>query len=172
MKDIENAEKIFGNDIASLKGKSTRRKPPIIKEDFIEIPPKILEHNKEITLNIDNMFICGLSQFTGIDETVHARHCLPLSSRTKNEFYKAINVIMRKYNSAGFTIKRINCDQEFQPIMDLIKDDMDIEMNYAPAQDRTPRAERNNRVLQERIRAMFHWLPTKPCQKLCAKQLE
>ena len=41
LKDIANAEKIFGDDIASLKGQSTRRKPPIIKEDFIEIQPKI-----------------------------------------------------------------------------------------------------------------------------------
>ena len=101
LKDIQNAKKIFGDNIASLKGKSTRWKPPIIKEDFIEIPPKILEHNKEITLNIDNMFICGLPQFTGNDETVRARHCLPLSSQTKNEFYKAINVLMRKYNGTG-----------------------------------------------------------------------
>ena len=125
LKDIDNAEKIFGNNIASLK--STRRKPPIIKEDFIEIPPKILEHNKAVTLNIDNMFISGLPQLKGIDKTVCPRHCLPLASRTKNEFYKAIDVITRKYNSAGFMIKRINSDQELQPIMDLIKDDMDIE---------------------------------------------
>ena len=73
---------------------------------------------------------------------------------------------MRKYNSAGFTIKRINCDQEFQPIMDLIKDDMDIEMNYAPAQAHTPRADQNNCVLQERIWAMFHWLPYKAMPKI------
>ena len=46
LKDIENAEKIFGDNIASPKGKSTRQKPPVIKEDFIEIPPEFLEHNK------------------------------------------------------------------------------------------------------------------------------
>ena len=122
---------------------SRRRKPPVIKEDYIEIPPKILQHNKEITLNIDNMFICGLPQLTGIDESIRARHCLPLSSRTKNKFYKAIDVIMRKYNGAGFVVKRINCDQEFQPIMDLIKDDMDIAMNYSPAQAHTPGVDYN-----------------------------
>ena len=57
-----------------------------------------------------------------------------------------MDVIMRKYNGAGFTVKRINCDQEFQPIVDLIKDEMDIEMNYALAQVHTPRVERNNQV--------------------------
>ena len=63
-------------------------------------------------------------------------------------------------------VKQINCDQEFQPIMDLTKEEMDIKMNYTPAQAHTPRAERNNCVLQECIRAMFHWLPYKVIPKI------
>ena len=50
--------------------------------------------------------------------------------------------------------------------MDLIKGDVDIEMDCAPAQAHTPRAERNNRVLLERIRAMFHRLPYKAMPKI------
>jgi hypothetical protein len=34
-----------------------------------------------------------------------------------------------------------------------------IKMNYAAAQEHVPRAERNNRVIQERVRATYHRLP-------------
>jgi hypothetical protein len=36
--DVELAEKIFGPDIATLKGKTTRRKPVPVVEDYIDIP--------------------------------------------------------------------------------------------------------------------------------------
>lgn len=32
-------------------------------------------------------------------------------------------------------------------------------MNYTNAQDHVPRAERNNRTIQERVQAMYHSLP-------------
>ena len=36
---------------------------------------------------------------------------------------------------------------------------MDIKMYYPPSGDHVPEAERNNRVLQERIRIQYHRLP-------------
>jgi len=34
-----------------------------------------------------------------------------------------------------------------------------IRVNYANPQEHVPRAERNNRVIQERVRAMYHHMP-------------
>jgi hypothetical protein len=39
IEDVVTAEKIFGPDIGSFKGKSTRSKPIPVKRDLIEIPP-------------------------------------------------------------------------------------------------------------------------------------
>jgi hypothetical protein len=38
-------------------------------------------------------------------------------------------------------------------MMDKVSDDLDIEMNYATAGEHVPEMERNNRTIQERIRA-------------------
>ena len=41
----------------------------------------------------------------------------------------------------------------------LARQDLSIKMNHAAAQEHVPRAERNNRVIQERVRATHHRLP-------------
>ena len=58
--DINVAEKIFGPDIGTLKGKSVRQRPPVVWQDNIEVPEEILRLDEEIILYIDNIFINGL----------------------------------------------------------------------------------------------------------------
>ena len=55
--------------------------------------------------------------------------------------------------------------------MDDIKDDLDIDMNYASAQEHVPEAERNNRVIKERVRATYHRLPYRAIPKVMIKIL-
>ena len=40
--DVDIAEKIFGKDNGTLKGKTTRPKPPIVKTDLVQIPPELI----------------------------------------------------------------------------------------------------------------------------------
>jgi len=69
------------------------------------------------------------------------------------------------------TIKTINCDQEFKPMMDDIKDDLDIDMNYTATDEHVPEAERNNRTIAERICAAYHNLPYNKIPRLMLKYL-
>ncbi len=59
--DINIAEKIFGPDVSSLKGKSTRQKPKPVREDLIEIPKELISQHHNIELCMDTMYIneCG-----------------------------------------------------------------------------------------------------------------
>jgi hypothetical protein len=41
-------------------------------------------------------------------------------------------------------------------MMDRVSDELNIEMNYATADEHVAEAERNNRTTQERIRATYH----------------
>ena len=56
-------------------------------------------------------------------------------------------------------ISVVKCDQKFKPLFEEVKDDLDIDMNYASAQEHAPEAERNNRATQERVRATCHRSP-------------
>ena len=65
------------------------------------------------------------------------------------------------YKKGGFTIIEIHCDNVFHKAMDSFASEQNppIQMNYAAAQEHVPRAERNNRVIQERVRANFNQRP-------------
>ena len=70
VEDVTLAEKIFGKDISTLKGKSTRPKLHQVKNDYIEIPKELLKNNTEITLCMDTMFVNRIGFLTTIDKTV------------------------------------------------------------------------------------------------------
>lgn len=100
---------------------------------------------------------------TAIDSPIKNRSSVPLQSQKSNDFFKAVDVVTRHCNGVGFVIKMINADRQFKPLLEQVDDDMHIKMNCTAADDHVPEAERNNRVVGERMRAACHKLP---CDKL------
>ena len=50
---LPNAEKIFGKDVAAMKGKMTRKKPNPIRPEVVEFPPEIIEQIRDLILSLD-----------------------------------------------------------------------------------------------------------------------
>ena len=73
--------------------------------------------------------------------------------------YDTLDEILRRYGQSGFRVTSIHCDQEFRTLMEPVADEMEIEMNYATTDEHVPKAERNNRTIQECIRTTYHHLP-------------
>ena len=107
----------------------------------------------------------------GIDKTVRYRKVVPLEDRSAESLYKGIDAVLRDYNKANMKIKVIRIDNEFKTSMDEVTDEMDIEMEYAAPGEHQPEAERNNRLVGERIRAAYHRLPYKAMPKLMLRYL-
>ena len=55
--------------------------------------------------------------------------------------------------------------------MDKVSDDLDIKMNYTATDEHVPEAERNNRTIGERIRAVYHNLSYKRIPKVMLRYL-
>jgi hypothetical protein len=163
--DVDLAEKIFGPDLGTIKGKSTRHASESVMEDLIEIPPELKDQHKDLTFCMDLMFVNGMPLFTGVDQSIKYRTAVPIKSRHASELFKAMDKAFRVYNKAGFTITTVHCDQEFKHIMDKVSDDLNVEMNYTTTGDHVPEAERNNRTLKERMRGTTHRLPFKAMPK-------
>ena len=53
----------------------------------------------------------------------------------------------------------------------LARQDPSIKMNYATTQEHVPRAERNNRVIQERVQAAYHRFPFTHLPRILVKYL-
>jgi hypothetical protein len=159
--DVNIAEKIFGADMSSLKGKSTRRKSTPAREDTVEIPEELIANNRKIELCINRMYVNECGFMTTIDRTIRFRSAIPIENRTHEEYYRVLDVVLRLYNSAGFHIKTIHCDGEFRAMMEKVKDDLGVHMNFTNALDHVPEAERNNRTIKEQVWAAYHQLPYK-----------
>ena len=161
VKDIDLAEQIFGPDLGTLKGKTTRRKPLPMVTDQVAIPPELYEAQQNVDLGIDVMYVNELPYFTSISKRIMYRTAQFIPSRTAASLYSSIDTVFRVYNTGGFTVTDIYCDNEFKPMMDNVKDELQVEMHYSNPDDHVPEPERNNRTIKERIRATFHRLPYK-----------
>ena len=157
--------------IGALKGKTTRKAPPRVKEDNVAVPPELLADHKNLVLCMDLMFVNGMPMLTGIDRSVRFRSLIPLENRTSEQLYSALDKVLRHYNAAGYNVERIHCDQEFKPLMDPVKDDLDIQMNYTVTDEHVPEAERNNCTIAERIRATYHILQYKTMPRILLRYL-
>ena len=82
VQDVKLAEKIFGPDIGTIKGKTTRRKPLPVSPSLIEIPRELISKQKAVVLAIDDMKVNGLYFLTTISLKIYywTAHCLPTTS--------------------------------------------------------------------------------------------
>jgi hypothetical protein len=60
VRDIDNANRIFGPDLTNLKGKATRTKPDGVRVKYVKIPWNFVQLHKYVTLVADVMFVNGL----------------------------------------------------------------------------------------------------------------
>jgi hypothetical protein len=51
--DVNVVLKIWGPSVALLKDKTVRHTPPVVVQDIVEVPKKIRENHKHVTLTID-----------------------------------------------------------------------------------------------------------------------
>jgi hypothetical protein len=55
--DITVAENVFGQDIGTLEGKTTRKEPTRVVTDYVSVPYDILKTHQEIVQSVDVMMI-------------------------------------------------------------------------------------------------------------------
>ena len=70
VKDVKIAERIFGPDMLSLKGKSMRRKPKPVRKDLVEIPAEMTEKHHDIELCMDTMYVTECGMLTAINRSI------------------------------------------------------------------------------------------------------
>ena len=171
LEDITIAENVYGPSIAALKGKTTRRTPNPVINDYIEVPQELVAKHKEVELSIDTLYVNGMPFLATISKDIKFRTCQWLEHKTMKVYRSVLQNVFRFYTEAGFRVATIHSDNEFAPLKGPLKDLLGIQLNVAAADEHVPEAERNNRVIQERIRCVFHSMPYKCIPRLMVKML-
>ena len=166
LEDIKICEKIFGPDIYALKGKTTRRAPKVVVNDYVEVPRELIDAHKYVTLCMDIMFIDTVPFLVTVSKYIKYITVRHIKGRSDGEILEALDFVFTDYNSAGFTIKEIHCDQEFESVKHDLERDYEVLVNLAATQKHQPDVERALRTIKERYRAMYHLCPFSMWPKL------
>lgn len=157
--DLVIAGKIFGKEIAKLKSMTTRRRPAPVVDDTIEIPPELRLAQQYVTLCADGMHVNTLIFLTTIALNIYYRSAQHINATSTTEFLGAFEDLLAIYYRSGFKVTEIRADEAFRPLMTPMALKHRITMNLSNPQEHVPEAERNNRTIQERVRACYHYLP-------------
>ncbi len=107
------AYKIWGPNVATLKGKTVQKKPEPIKTDIVSIPKEIRELRKEVTLTIDIFFVNKIPFFVALSRVLYFTTVTHLPNRSLGRIFKVLKGISYYYPQQGFRMTFITGDGEF-----------------------------------------------------------
>ena len=167
VQDVDVAMKIWGKNIAALKGKTTRTKTIPVARDYVKIPLELLKLHKEVFLTSDIFFVNKIPFFLTLSCKITFTAVNHLADRIVPQIFKAFKEIYQYYLQRGFRITVVHADGEFAPLKPLIESIPGGPMvNLASANEHVPEIERRIRVVKERCRATRHSLPFERIPKL------
>lgn len=135
--DVRNALNIYGPDLGSLKGKTTRRSEPHVKLKTRPIPPEIMKCHREVVACFDVMFVNSIALAVSISRMLKFGTAEALKNRKTETLMKSINRIQASYVRRGFLVKQVAVDNEFATLEESLSN-AGIELNIVSRDEQVP----------------------------------
>jgi hypothetical protein len=120
IQDIDVATKIWGKNIAALKGNTTRSKAHPVARDYVKVPKELLKLHKEVFLTTDIFFVNKIPFFLTLSRKICFTAVNHLTDRTVPQIFKAFKEMYQYYLQRGFHITMVHAEGEFAPLKTLI----------------------------------------------------
>jgi hypothetical protein len=113
---VQNANRIFGLDLAGVRGPTVKRPPESVTTNHVRIPRSILEQHQWVTLAVDDMFANGVPFLVSISQGINLVTAEHTSSRTAKQLAAGIRCIMDLYSRGGFQVGTVLMDNMFEKL--------------------------------------------------------
>jgi hypothetical protein len=167
--DAKRAQIIYGHDIATLKGKSTKTPAKHVPTFMpIPVPLPILEDHKDVTLCVDFFYVQGHPFFHTISRKIKFRTVSDVKNQKKETILKELRSSLDVYNARGFNVTSIHSDMEFECVQ---YDLLPTQFELTPRDAHVGEVERSIRTIKERVRSDIHGMPFKRLPKMLIIEL-
>jgi hypothetical protein len=134
--DVKNAAKIYGPDLAAIKGRTTRKEGRGPINDYVEIPEEFIEAHKDIELTMDIVTVEGLKFFHSKDTNIKYHYVEYLPNTKQPAIRSSLDRVFGRYNQAGLYVDTIHADNEFEFLKDELETpEHQINVNICAAEE-------------------------------------
>ncbi len=147
-KDVIRSERIYGPDVASLKGKTVKK--GLVKEDIIRVPRNMAKNQSLFT---DIFYWRGVAFMLSVVIPLRIRLITAISKKESKGFLKILleNHVM-KIKSHGYGIRTVYVDR--QKSLEALNGVISVPVDTAGARKHVSIVERSIRTVKERMRSI------------------
>ena len=150
--DIKLMEHLYGPDIPTVKGKTSRQCPHKLVRDVVFIPHELHDTQCNVWLYIDIMYINGIPFLTTISKNIKYSTDMWVADCIAPTITSLVESILKLYQWTGFQVMEVCADHEFKPVLQVLQDgEWSFMTNLAYAQEHVPEPKCNNHVLKKHI---------------------
>jgi hypothetical protein len=122
LQDAEVADKIWGPNIAALKGKTTRKQPDPVVTDVIAVPSNLHNENRFIIMSMDVFFVNKPPFFLTLGRSIYFTTVTHLADQKAETIFKEFKKIFMLYLGRGFQIIKVLANGQFAPLSTMMYD--------------------------------------------------
>jgi hypothetical protein len=118
VKDIKNAQRIFGKDLGSIQEKTVRLLPDAITTDYLQIPPGVMSLHQDVTIAVNIMHIDGMQFLITTSRNIQFTTVDWLECKEWRSLMTSLEKVINLYNKRGFKVRTCLGDGEFENLRD------------------------------------------------------
>ena len=115
---IDIANQTHGKCHAAIKGKTTQRQVPQIREETSMVPDHVMQNCKDVTLCCNVFFVNGLTFFASMSLHLKCRWVKAMNNAGKGPLLRVAKEVINVCNRQGFEVKMILANNQFSCLQD------------------------------------------------------